>query len=100
MNKKKWCNIFICTIVFGFVAALFCVSVSAENENVVYLRDGGNGDGTSYENALGDAAFGYSHNRASVDFYHFMDNERTLVALRYLGRRCYTVGNCGIDLLF
>ena len=54
MNKKIWLYIAVYTFVFVFVFALFGVCVFAESENVVYLRDGGDGDGTTYEKALGD----------------------------------------------
>ena len=54
MNKKTWLHIGIYTFVFVFVFALFGVCVFAESENVVYLRDGGDGDGSSYEKAIGD----------------------------------------------
>ena len=51
MNRKKLWYIAMYAVVLVFVSALF---VFAESENVVYLRDGGNGDGSSYEKAIGD----------------------------------------------
>lgn len=49
---KTKCMIFLCLILILF--ALFVCSVSSVQPTVVYLRDGGNGDGSSYEQATGD----------------------------------------------
>ena len=40
--------------VFVFIFALFVFNVNGAQTNTVFLRDGGNGDGSAYENAVGD----------------------------------------------
>ena len=52
------------------------------------------------QSSLDNDTYRYTRYGTSMGGYHFVDNERTLVALRYLGGRSYTVGKCGNALLF
>ena len=51
---KAYKNVFLLIAFLVVISVLFLISANGANERVVYVRDGGNGNGSAYESAIGD----------------------------------------------